>query len=210
MGFLKEASESFTQSPRRLREAGAPRGGGREQRRKIEGVRPSDSRWVCEGRGWQMLLSAFQQSPLCGSSADASSPFSLHALSSLSSLHPPPSLPLPLDRLWCGDNKTGAVLSAVKWPHWHGATCGRGRGWGDGEVQAWAQGLRRSQRRGGGGFINVGVSAWGQGKGSPLWAVGTSWDMGSVAVLPVRKADVFTRGCAKFAEQPSAAWRSGL
>lgn len=44
MGFLKEASKSFTQSLKQLREAGARREGGREQRRKIERVRPSDSR----------------------------------------------------------------------------------------------------------------------------------------------------------------------
>ena len=120
----------------------------------------------------------------------------------------PPSL-LPLDRPWCGDNKTGAVLSAVKWPHWHGATRGQGRGWSDGEVQAGARGLRRSRWRRGRVYKCGGQQAR-TGEGLSRWAVGTSCDVGSAAVLPGRKADVFARGCAKFAEQPSAAWRSGL
>lgn len=63
---------------------------------------------------------------------------------------------------------------------------------------------------GGGGGYKCGGQRMRTGEGLSRWAVGTSWDVGSVAVLPVRKADVFTRGCAKFAEQPSAAWRSGL
>lgn len=82
-----------------------------------------------------MLLSAFQQSRLCGSSADA---FPTPSLSRPTTLSPP-----LLDRLWCGDNKTGAVLSAAKWPHWHGTTCGRGRG--DRKVQASTQEMRRPQ-----------------------------------------------------------------
>lgn len=118
---------------------------------------------------------------------------------------PPPTASSPLDRPWCGDNKTGAVLSAVKWPHWHSTTCGWGRG--DGEVQASAQGLRSGS--GGGGYIDGGQHVRTR-EGLSLWAVAASWDTGSVAVLPARKADVFTRGCAKFSEQPSAAWRSGL
>lgn len=169
-------------------------------------VGPSDSRWVCEGRPWQMLLSAFQQSWLCGSSADAFPPPSPH----LPRSHAPPSS-LPLLSTGCDvgitrqeqssqqqSDHTGMVLHVDG-----GEVIERSRP----QPKIWG-GL--SGGGGIGGVINVGVSAWGQGKGSILWALGTSWDVGSTAVVPVRKADVFVRGCAKFAEQPSAAWRSGL
>lgn len=89
---------------------------------------------------------------------------------------PPPPPSMPLDRLWCEDNKTEAVLSAVKWPHWHSTTCGQGKGESDGEVQVWAQGLK-GLSSGGGGVINVGVSVRGQGKGSltGLWEPAETW-----------------------------------
>lgn len=195
MGFLKEASKSFTQSER-----------GRSEERKREGAKEDDRKSEVLGqqvRVWrQGMTDASVSVPTVAALWEQHRcllPLSLHAS--------PPSF--PLDRPWCGDNKTGAVLSAVKWPHWHGATCGRGRGWGDGEVQAWAQGLRRSRRRWEWGY-KCGGQCVRTGEGLSLRAVGASWDVGSVVVLPVRKADVFARGCAKFAEQPSAAWRSGL
>lgn len=91
----------------------------------------------------------------------------------------PPS-PFPLGRLWCGANKTGAVLSAVEWPHWHSTTCGQG---GEAKVmkrprlepEAWGRSQRRWRQ--GIGVINVGVSARGQGKGSlsQLWEPAETW-----------------------------------
>lgn len=126
----KEASKSITGSARQLGAAGARNERGR-------GVKEEDRRSQALGQ----QVSVWRQGM---TDASVSAPTVATLWEQHRCLPPPPqTASSPLDRLWCGDNKTGAVLSAVKWPHWHSTTCGWGRG--DGEVQASAQGLRRSQ-----------------------------------------------------------------
>lgn len=77
------------------------------------------------------------------------------------------------------------------------------------------RGSRRSQWQGGGERAGEGYKCGGHySRTEEGLLLSELWEPAETrgprrSCLPARKADVFARGRAKFAEQPSATWRSG-